>query len=468
VPDCQAMTDTPWQGDACSLVDAFRTGERSPAEEVELVLAAIERSELDALCHVDAVGARAAAADTDVELPLGGVPIGVKELEPVEGWPQADGSLVFADRMADHTTTMVRRLERAGVVKVGQTTASEFGGLNVSVTKLHGVTHNPWQAGRTAGGSSGGSAAAVAGGILPIATGSDGGGSIRIPAGFCGLVGMKGTAGRIPRGPLTEIAPLTVVVGCVARSVRDVARWFDVCSGYDARDPYSLPRIDGWERDLGTHPLAGLRVAIVPDLGNAVVRPEVEAVVREAGEALAHDAELRIVDVPVRLPGLGFEWAMANLAQLRRALAGLWPACKDDMTLEMAFGMDLADQVFNLEMAAKVEAQRTEANERMADVFEDVDVVVCATNPDVAFPAEIGISTRVGDVPVGPENNGLLTIPANVVGNPAISVPAGTVDGLPVGMQLIGRHHDDALLLDLATVVERERPWPLVAPGAPI
>jgi Asp-tRNA(Asn)/Glu-tRNA(Gln) amidotransferase A subunit family amidase len=462
------MTDAPWQGDACSLVDAFRSGERSPEEEVELVLAAIERSTLHALSHVDAEGARAAAAEADVSLPLGGVPIGVKELEPVEGWPRAEGSLVFADRVADHTTTMVRRLEGAGVVKVGQTTASEFGGLNVSVTKLHGVTHNPWRTGRTAGGSSGGSAAAVAGGLLPIATGSDGGGSIRIPAGFCGLVGMKGTVGRIPRGPLTEIAPLTVVVGCVARSVRDVARWFDVCSGYDARDPYSLPRVDGWERDLGAHALAGLRVAIVPDLGNAVVRPEVDTAVREAGEALARDAGLRIVDVPVRLPGLGFEWAMANLSQLRRSLAGLWPACKDDLTLEMAFGLDVADQMFNLEIAGKVEAQRTEANERMADVFEEVDVVVCATNPDVAFPAEIGISTRVGDVHVGPENNGLLTIPANVVGNPAISVPAGTVDGLPVGMQLIGRHHDDALLLDLARVVERERPWPLVAPGAPI
>ncbi|MGH9229974.1 MAG: amidase [Acidimicrobiales bacterium] len=462
------MTDTPWHGDACALVDAFRSGERDPEEEVGLVLGAVERSALNALCYLDPEVARTAAAAADVSLPLGGVPIGVKELEPVQGWPQADGSLVFADRVADHTTTMVRRLEGAGVVKVGQTTASEFGGLNVSVTKLHGVTHNPWRKGRTAGGSSGGSAAAVAGGLLPIATGGDGGGSIRIPAGFCGLVGMKGTAGRIPRGPDTEIAPLTVVVGCVARSVRDVARWFDVCSGYDARDPYSLPRIDGWERDLGSRALSGLRVAIVPDLGNAVVRPEVEAVVREAGEALARDAGLRLVDVPVRLPGLGFEWAMANMSQLRRALTGLWPACKDDMTLEMAFGLDLADQMFNLDIAAKVEAQRTEANERMADVFDEVDVVVCATNPDVAFPADIGISTRVGNVSVGPENNGLLTIPANIVGNPAISVPAGTVDGLPVGMQLIGRHHDDALLLDLAHVVERERPWPLVAPGAPV
>ena len=462
------MTVTPWQGDACSLVDAFRTGERNPKEELEGVLAAIDASALDAVSFLDAEGARAAAARADASLPFGGVPIGVKELEPVEGWPSTEASLVFADRVADQTTTMVRRLEGAGVVKVAQTTASEFGGLNVSVSKLHGVTHNPWRHDRTAGGSSGGSAAAVAGGLLPIATGGDGGGSIRIPAGFCGLVGMKGTAGRIPRGPRTEIAPLTVVVGCVARSVRDVARWFDVCSGYHPRDPYSLPRVDGWERDLGTCDLRGLSAVIAPDLGNAVVLPRVEARVREAGEALARDAGLRLVDVPVRLPGLGFEWAMANLSQLRKALGDRWPACKDDLTLEMAFGLDLADQVFNLEMAGRVEAQRTEANERMADLFDDVDFVICATNPDVAFPAEIGLNTRVGNLSVGPENNGVLTIPANIVGNPAVSIPAGTVDGLPVGMQVIGRHHADALLLDLTRVVEKERPWPLVAPGAPV
>jgi Asp-tRNA(Asn)/Glu-tRNA(Gln) amidotransferase A subunit family amidase len=462
------MTVTPWQGDACSLVDAFRTGERSPKEELEGVLAAIDASALDAVSFLDTEGARAAAARADASLPFGGVPIGVKELEPVEGWPSTEASLVFVDRVADQTTTMMRRLEAAGVVKVAQTTASEFGGLNVSVSKLHGVTHNPWRHDRTAGGSSGGSAAAVAGGLLPIATGGDGGGSIRIPAGFCGLVGMKGTAGRIPRGPRTEIALLTVVVGCVARSVRDVARWFDVCSGYHPRDPYSLPRVDGWERDLGTRDLRGLSAVIAPDLGNAVVLPEVEARVREAGEALARDAGLRLVDVPVRLPGLGFEWAMANLSQLRKALGDRWPACRDDLTLEMAFGLDLADQVFNLEMAGRVEAQRTEANERMADLFDDVDFVICATNPDVAFPAEIGLNTRVGNLSVGPENNGLLTIPANIVGNPAVSIPAGTVDGLPVGMQVIGRHHADALLLDLARVVENERPWPLVVPGAPV
>ena len=138
------------------------------------------------------------------------------------------------------------------------------------------------------------------------------------------------------------------------------------------------------------------------------------------------------------------------------------------MTLGMAFGMDLADKVFDLEVAARCEEQRTDANERMAEVFDQVDFVIAATNPDVPCPADVTLSTRVGGQGVGPENNGARTIPANVVGNPAIAIPAGTVDGLPVGMQVIGRLHEDALLLDLARVVERERPWPLVAPDAPV
>jgi aspartyl-tRNA(Asn)/glutamyl-tRNA(Gln) amidotransferase subunit A len=462
------MTDTPWLGDACSLVEAFRSGERAPHEEAEAVLAAIDASELNAFCFLDPEGARAAAETADVTAPFGGVPIGVKELDNVAGWPATHASLVFADEVSSFTGTMVERLEGAGVAKVGLTTASEFGGLNVSITKAHGITHNPWQQGRTTGGSSAGSAAAVAGGLVPIATGGDGGGSIRIPAGFCGLVGLKSTAGRIPRGPQTEIAPMTVVIGCMARSVRDVARWFDVCNGFDARDPYSLPRVDGWERDLGTRDLEGKRVTIVPDLGSAMVRPEVEASVREAAEALARDAGLRVVDVPVDLPGLGFEWVMSNMAQLRRELGDRWPDCKDDMTLEMAFGIELASGVYDLQMAGRVEAQRTEANERMADLFDQVDFVISATNPDVAFPAHVAMNTRVGTEKAPPENNGALTIPANIVGNPAISIPVAPVEGLPVGMQVMGRHHEDALLLDLALLVERACPWPLVAPGAPV
>ncbi|MEX0768187.1 MAG: amidase family protein, partial [Microthrixaceae bacterium] len=196
------MTDSPWLGDACSLVDAFRAGDHSPAEELEATLSAIERSEMNCFSYVSAESARAQAAVADIGQPFGGVPFGVKELSHYKGWPYTEASVVFADGISDRTDTVIERAETlGGVVSVGLTTASEFGGLNVSVTKLNGVTRNPWQLDRTAGGSSGGSSAAVAGGLLTMASGGDGGGSIRIPAGFNGLPGMKGTAGRIPRGP---------------------------------------------------------------------------------------------------------------------------------------------------------------------------------------------------------------------------------------------------------------------------
>ena len=463
------MTDTPWLGDACSLVDAFRSGERSPKEELEATLAAIDRSELNAFSFLDADEALEAATNADVSRPFGGVPLAIKELESIEGWPSTEASLVFKDRKATFTQTSIERAKAAGCIPFGMTTASEFGGLNVSVTKLNGITGNAWDKTRTAGGSSGGSSSAVAGGLCTLATGGDGGGSIRIPAAFNGLVGMKGTVGRIPRGPNMMVGPMTVLLGCLARSVRDVCRYYDVTTGADERDPYSLPKVEGWERNLGTHQLAGKRIAIIPDLGAAVVRPEVEGAVRDAAEMLAKDAGLEVVGgVEVKVPPLGVEWAMANLATLLADLDGRWPECKDDLTMEMAFGLTLASEHFDLEMAARCEANRSKAFEAMADVFDRVDFLACATNPDVAYPAHITVNTRVGDQKVGIENNGALTIPANITGNPAISVPIGLVNELPVGIQIIARHHADALLLDLARVVERERPWPLVAAGAPV
>ena len=471
------MADTPWLDDTCSLTEAFRSGARHPADELDATLAAVEASELRAFTYLDPEPARARARQADPALPLGGVPVAVKELEPMAGWPYTEASLVFAGRTAGHTSTMMQRVTAdGGAVAFGQTTASEFGGLNVSISKANGITGNAWDASRTAGGSSGGSAAAVSGGLCTIASGGDGGGSIRIPAGFNGLVGMKGTAGRIPRGPKTTIAPLTVVVGCLARSVRDVCRWYDVAAGYDMRDPYSLPRHDRWERDLGTHDLSGMRVAILPDLdGAAVVRSEVADLVAEAGEQLARVAGLQIVDgVHYDAPGLGFEWALSNLVTLQMDLMDAWPECRDDLTDAISFGMQMAEEHFDLRTAARAEEARTRANEAMAAVFDQVDFVVLATNPDVAYPADCKLNTRVGDRKVGPENNGALTIPANIVGTPSCSVPVGTLpthDGaspeLPVGMQIMGRHHQDALVLDLALALERARPWPLVAPGAP-
>lgn len=469
-----APSDAPWAGDACSLVDAFRRGERSPLEELHATFDAIERSNLNAFCFLDREHAEAAARRADVSLPFGGVPIGVKELDHVAGWPDTEACVVFEHRVATHTSVMVERLvHQGGAVLAGQTTASEFGGVNLTRTELHGTTHNPWQHGRTPGGSSGGSAAAVAGGLVTIATGGDGGGSIRIPAGFTGLVGLKATYGRIPRAPRVEIGNYTTVVGCMARSVRDTARWFDVCNGHDARDPFSLPRVEGWEAGLGTfaEALRGLRVAVVPDWGGATVSPAMwQALEAEAERLIAELGWLRVDHVDTSLPNMGAAWSISGMIAVHAQLADDWPDCADVLTPEIRFGLESTLGRYSAEARAKIERRRMELNERMAAIFdpaEGVDLVLTASNPDVAFAADGPLPDTFGGVRAGQGNNGRLTFPANLHGNPAISVPAGLVDGLPVGLQVIGRHHTEQLLLDVALHIERERPWPLVAPGSP-
>ncbi len=462
--------------DACSLVDAFRAGTISPTEALEASLAAIADSSLNAVSFVDEEQARETAAAADVSQPFGGVPIGVKELDPVQGWPRTEASLVLKDRIADYDGTMTSRLRQAGAVLVGQTTASEFGGINCTYTRLHGATSNPYDLERTPGGSSGGSAASVSGGLLPICTGGDGGGSIRIPAGFTGLFGLKATFGRIPKGPRAEIEPLTAVIGCLSRSVRDAARWYDVCNGASEYDPFSLPRVEGWEAGLGSLDLAGMKVAVSTDLGAAFVASAVKERVERAAADLIADAGLERLDIPVTLPRGGLEWALAGTASLLVDLGDRYPACESELTPEIMLAANIATNHYGLETAKDIEIFRRDMIVKLATLFDQVDFIICATNPDVAFPAKGPMPTVVDGVDLVSEvgfeaavgNNGALTIPANTTGNPAVAVPAGLVDGLPVSMQIIGRHHAEPLLLELARVVERERPWPLVAPGAPI
>lgn len=458
----------PWSGDAVSLVDAFRAGDRTPLEELDATLAAIEASDINAFSFLDPEPARAAAAAADVSAPFGGVPLGVKELDSVAGWPATEASVTLRDRVSDHDSTKVARLRAAGAIPIGLTTSSEFGGINLTYTKLNGATRNPWNHGHTPGGSSGGSAAAVAGGLVTLATGGDGGGSIRIPAGFTGLPGLKATYGRIPKGPHMVMASLTAVSGCLSRSVRDIARYFDHTNGFDRRDPYSLPRVEGWEAGLGSFgdTLRGKKAAIAIDLGSAHVDTEVAATVEAAARALAADAGLELVDVPVKVPELSYEWALAGLSEIVMILAEEYPECADDLTVEIGFGMKIAHDMYDIKARARIEAQRVRMNESMADVFDQVDFVFASTNPDVAFGAEGPLPSRVNGTDVGPGNNGALTIPSNIYGNPAMQIPSGFVRGLPVGLQVLGRHHEEQLLLDLALLAERERPWPLTASGA--
>jgi len=469
------LVDAPWLGDACGLVDEFRAGRLSPLEALDACLGAIERSPLNPCSFVDADRAREAARAADVSLPFGGVPWGVKELEQVAGWPYTEASLLFADRRSTRDDTSAHRLRASGAVLAAQTTSSEFGGINCTSTALHGTTRNPWDPTRTPGGSSGGTAAAVAGGLLPIATGSDGGGSIRIPAGFTGLFGLKATYGRVPKGPAAGIEPLTAVLGCLSRSVRDTARYFDACNGFDPRDPLSLPAVDGWEAGLGSHDLSSMTAAIVVDLGIATVRDEVAEVVASAAEHLAAAAGLRLVAVRPALPPLRGEWAVANQPSFVVDLGDAFPERIDELSPEMRVGVDLARQRYNLEQAARIEAYRRRLNEAMADLFAQADFVFCASNPDVAFAAEGPPPSTVPGHDLVEEvgfaraifNNAALTAPSNLNGSPAVSIPAGTVDELPVGLQVLAGHHREPLLLELAQVAERVMPWPLVAPGSP-
>ncbi len=498
---------TPWSDDACSLVEAFRRGERSPREELEATFAAIDKSQLNCFSFVDRERALTAAESADVSLPFGGVPVGVKELDPVAGWPDTKASLVFRQRIAERTSTAVERLVgRGGAVPVGLTTASEFGGLNVSVSRLNGVTHNPWRHGRTVGGSSGGSAAAVSGGIVTLATAADGGGSIRIPAGYTGLFGMKGTYGRIPRGPGAYSRPSTEVFGCLARSVRDTARYYDVCAGTDLLDPWSLPSPGGWEAGLGSQCLSGRKFAVIPALGGVTLDAGVEERIRERAAALGSALGMTPVDIDLHIPNVAVEWMIGNISTLLAELGSRWPRCAGDLTQAVEDGLLLAQSLYNLHTAAAAEKKRLQLNEAMAAAFEKVDFIIAATNPGPAFAAESEMSRppnawmdwlvshpvsryarrgvlaalRVISAPfpklphalieLGSKllpdltNMGGLTIVSNIYGNPAVSIPAGTIDGLPIGMQVLSRHHADGLLLDLALAAERYYPWPKIAP----
>ena len=455
------MSGTPWQGDVVGLVEAFRSGERSPLEELEATLGAVEASDLNAVCHVDADAARAAAATADVSLPFGGVPLAVKELLATSGWPATQASVALRDEVFDKDSVSVERLRQAGAVPAVQTTSSEFGGTNQTTTKLHGATRNPWNRERTPGGSSGGSAAGVAGGLFPLATASDGGGSIRIPAGFCGLIGLKSTYGRIPRGPGIILGNATSVEGTVSRSVRDSARYLDVTNGFDLRDPRSLPRVEGYEAGLGSHAdeVRALRVAVVPDLGCATVGPETTELVIAAAEELIAATGMQRVDVDLHLPRIMGAWGLTGSIGLRVSLGDRWPDCADDLGGMERAGHRAAEARIDIDTLAHAESRRVDLNNAMAAMFAEADIVLSATNPATAFEAVGHLPSVFEGVESRATNNGALTAPANIYGNPAIALPAGLAsDGLPVSLQVMAPHFREDLLLDLALSWERTHP----------
>ncbi|QFG25032.1 amidase [Actinomadura sp. WMMB 499] len=444
--------------------ELVRSGRLAAREAVEDALRRIADRDpaLGAFVHVDAEGALARAREIDALVargvdpgPLAGVPLGVKELHAVAGWPFAMGSTLHADRIAGHTSTLVARAVAAGAVPVGATASPEFGRASFTASSLHGVTRNPWNPELTPGGSSGGSAAAVAAGMVPVATGTDGAGSLRIPASYCGLVGFKATYGRVPRGPFHWGTADNDHYGVLTRTVRDTARVLDCVSGTDEYDRASLPRPETpFETSMRAVELRGLRVAWTPDLGNAPCDPGVAAVVEAAAEKFVAAAGAHRVPADLELErACGAAYRTLSVpdvhAELRDApaerLGGVHPTVRG-----------YADAAAALDADALVEAHRTRARlvATLAAAFERFDLLLTPATQVPAFPAAGPMPAEIAGRPVDHWGALAVTFPFNLSGHPAISVPAGLAGGAPVGLQIVGRRHADAAVLAAAAAVE--------------
>ncbi len=456
------------------LAAALRAKKASPGELLEEVFAALDREnpELNAVVAQrdrDALRRDAQAAEARITAgragPLEGIPFGVKDLEDAAGLPTTHGSQPFRQSMADMDSTQVTRLKAAGAIVLGKTNTPEFGAGAVTKNPLFGPTRSPWDPARTPGGSSGGSAAALAAELLPLVTASDGGGSIRIPASFVGAFGLKPSYGRVPRGPLTHwFHGATETYGPLTKTVADAALFLDVVAGYDAGDPTSLPRPARSYLDELESPFDKLRIAYSPDLGHAVVQSDVAAVVEEGVrvlESLGH----QVATVRGGPPPLNVEWGMLAAFETGARNAHLRPAH------DAAFGRALVES-WNLfkdasqSFWARLMTERARVAAWCARVFAEHDLLVTPTVPYDPPPAKGPYPHETEGRAQVPAGVAAFTIPFNLSWHPAATVRAGlSRAGLPVGLQLVAPHHREDLLLRVARAFERERPahphWPL-------
>lgn len=472
------MTEV-WERDAWQLADGIRGGDLSAVDVLEVFVARIEtlNETLNAFCFLDLDAARARAIEVDAAVARGedpgiwaGVPMGVKELAKVGGWPDTHASLLYRDEIADADGTEAARLRAAGAVLVGLTTSPEFGSTNWTRTYLHGVTRNPWNTDMTPGGSSGGSAAAVASGMMPICTGSDGGGSIRIPSSYSGLFGFKVSFGRVgSQGPFDNA--LMSVPGPMCRSVRDAARYVDAIAGPTVIDPTSLPKPPrAYEAALlSGEPVAALRgkrAGWSATLGFAVCDPEVEKLAHEAALALAADAGITLVDLDIRIPKPGRAWGLLSSIDVSSHHGDAARGRLDEVTPVSRGGFELVDRLEPNDLLRALR-RRDEILAALAAAFDDVDFVMTPTTATPAFTAEGPPPLEIAGQHVGGMGSVPFTAPFNASGQPAVSIPAGlSADGLPVGLQVVTRRHDEELVLACGLVAERNRPWPKLAPLA--
>jgi aspartyl-tRNA(Asn)/glutamyl-tRNA(Gln) amidotransferase subunit A len=455
------------QTDALTLARQIRTKEVSPVEVIEAVLRRIDALQptVNAFITVTADEARAAARRAEAAVmagerlgPLHGVPFSVKDLLATRGARTTMGSLIFADQVSAEDAVPVRRLREAGAILIGKTTTPEFGHKPLTDSPLFGATRNPWDLSRTAGGSSGGAAAAVVTGQGPLALGTDGGGSVRLPAACCGIVGLKPTLGRVPHVHQADLFSSTSYIGPMARTVAETAACFDAIVGFDPGDPYSRPEPPDDPREVAVR---GLRLGWLPRVGNRLVDPEVLA----AGEtAVRHlegqGARVEIVDEDVsafeRTFLIGLQAGLAarvgpHMAKFRDRVA---PSLRE--SIERGAQWTAVDWVNAL-------GQRTTVYRRVHALFQRFDFLL---SPALSRPALAVDHDPYEPIAIGGETAGTIRgawypylWPFNLSGHPALSLPCGwSSDGLPIGLQIVGPWHGDRRVLALAAHLERERP----------
>lgn len=452
---------------AREMTAALRGRSISARELLELHLARIEERnpELNAIVSLDAERARAGAAAADDFLASGrevgalhGLPFAVKDTHAAAGWRTTYGSPLFADHVPDTDDLIVERLRRAGVVLLGKTNVPEFAAGSHTFNTLFGTTRNPVDPTRSAGGSSGGAAAALAAGMVSLADGSDMGGSLRNPASFCGVVGLRPSLGRVPQWPVPNHWETTSVGGPMARNVGDLALLLSVLAGPDPRAPHALGEPGSTFAPPVSGRLPGLRVAWSLDLGGSFeVDAEVAAVVEDAGRLMARRGAKTFSAWP----------DLAGADKTFRTLRAWHFQATFGRLLEQhptAFKQSLADNIragapLTGTDVAEAYAQRTTLSDRMHRFFEHYDVLVLPVSQVPPFPADQEWPTAINGTPMDSYLDWMRSAYfITVTGCPAISVPAGTTpDGLPVGVQIVAPHGADRRLLEVAAAFETAR-----------
>ena len=451
---------------AAELAEAFRSGDASPVEAAEACLGRIDAldASINAFCHVDHEATMAQAEESEARWrdgaplsALDGVPVAVKDLLLTKGWATRRGSLTV-DPSGPWTedAPSVARLREAGAVLVGKTTTPEFGWKGSTDSPLTGITRNPWNKAKTPGGSSGGSSAALVARFAPLALGTDGGGSIRIPASFAGCYGIKPSFGRVPAYPLSPFGTVAHV-GPMSRTVRDSALLLNVISEPDARDWHSLPATDADYTGRLGESMKGKRIAYSPRLGYVKrVLPEVESLVAAAAKRFeALGAHVEQVEPDFGDPSLTFRnlwWAGAGLL-----LGDLTPEKKAQLDPGLKRMADEGAKI-SLKDYLKANAARGTYGSRWRQFMEGYDFVL---TPTVATPAfDVGQLTPLDD-----DGNAWMawtpfSFPFNLTQQPAASVNCGfTKDGLPVGLQIVGKMYDDAGVLAASSAYEAVDPY---------